>query len=84
MAPAPGWKAPLVSGAGLKADLTFGQAWLRGLIRRYQSQVGCVIFTLTTFFTIFGAIIYLVVCFQVDGGGVLSLNLPTDIPTTDY
>ena len=33
-----GWKAPLVSGAGLKADLAFGQARLRDLIRRYQGQ----------------------------------------------
>lgn len=37
-APAPGWRAPLVSGAGLKADLAFGQARLRDLIRRYQGQ----------------------------------------------
>ena len=35
-AQATGWKAPLVSGAGLKADLAFGQARLRDLIRRYQ------------------------------------------------
>ena len=33
-----GWKAPLVSGAGLKADLAFGQARLHDLIRRYQGQ----------------------------------------------
>ncbi|KAH9063558.1 hypothetical protein EDB87DRAFT_1575346 [Lactarius vividus] len=33
-----GWRAPLVSGAGLKADLAFGQARLRDLIRRYQGQ----------------------------------------------
>ena len=31
-----GWKALLVSGAGLKADLAFGQARLRDLIRQYQ------------------------------------------------
>ncbi|KAH8987440.1 hypothetical protein EDB92DRAFT_1126537 [Lactarius akahatsu] len=36
--PAAGWRAPLVSGAGLKADLAFGQARLRDLIRRYQGQ----------------------------------------------
>ena len=35
-AQATGWKAPLVSGAGLKADLAFGQARLRDLIRRCQ------------------------------------------------
>jgi hypothetical protein len=35
---ATGWRAPLVSGAGLKADLAFGQARLRDLIRRYQGQ----------------------------------------------
>ena len=35
---AAGWRAPLVSGAGLKADLAFGQARLRDLIRRYQGQ----------------------------------------------
>ena len=33
-----GWNAPLVSGAGLKADLAFGQACLRDLIRQYQGQ----------------------------------------------
>ncbi|KAF8261375.1 hypothetical protein EI94DRAFT_1746127, partial [Lactarius quietus] len=37
-AAAAGWRAPLVSGAGLKADLAFGQARLRDLIRRYQGQ----------------------------------------------
>ncbi|KAH9027152.1 hypothetical protein EDB85DRAFT_1976347, partial [Lactarius pseudohatsudake] len=36
---AAGWRAPLVSGAGLKADLAFGQARLRDLIRRYQGQL---------------------------------------------
>ncbi|KAH9164679.1 hypothetical protein EDB89DRAFT_2015695 [Lactarius sanguifluus] len=35
---ATGWQAPLVSGAGLKADLAFGQARLRDLIRRYQGH----------------------------------------------
>ena len=33
-----GWKAPLVSGAGLKADMAFRQARLRDLIRLYQGQ----------------------------------------------
>ena len=37
-ATAAGWRAPLVGGAGLKADLAFGQARLRDLIRRYQGQ----------------------------------------------
>jgi len=37
-AAAAGWRAPLVSGAGFKADLAFGQARLRDLIRRYQGQ----------------------------------------------
>jgi hypothetical protein len=37
-AAAAGWRSPLVSGAGLKADLAFGQARLRDLIRRYQGQ----------------------------------------------
>ncbi|KAI9429257.1 hypothetical protein H4582DRAFT_2105074 [Lactarius indigo] len=33
-----GWRTLLESGAGLKADLAFGQVRLRDLIRRYQGQ----------------------------------------------
>jgi len=37
-AAAKGWRTPLVSAAGLKTELAFGQARLRDLIRRYQGQ----------------------------------------------
>ncbi|KAI9434375.1 hypothetical protein H4582DRAFT_2131121 [Lactarius indigo] len=33
-----GWRTPLGSGAGFKANLAFGQVRLRDLIRRYQGQ----------------------------------------------